>query len=126
MAPLRMRTRPPVQSPDTLVEPRLGPLPNGPAAAAVLAAGIGCFALGLLTVLSTAFPPLANVLQFYPPTGPLTGVSTLAVVVWLIAWLVYHRLWRHKQVRFTTVLVVTLVLIILGVIGTFPPFYNLF
>ena len=124
MAPLRMRTRRQVQS--QLVEPRVGPLPNGPAAAAVLATGIGSFALGLLTVLSTAFTPLANVLQFYPPTGPLTGVSTLAVVVWLIAWLVYHRLWRHKQVRFTTVLVVTLVLIILGVIGTFPPFYNLF
>jgi hypothetical protein len=126
VAQLRRRTRSQVQSLDTLVEPRLGPLPNGPAAAAVLAAGIGCFALGLLTVLSTAFTPLANVLQFYQPTGPLTGVSTLAVVIWLIAWLVYHRLWRQKQMRFTTVLVVTLVLIILGVIGTFPPFYNLF
>ena len=126
MAQLRRGTRPQVPSPDTLVEPRLGPLPNGPAAAAVLAAGIGCFALGLLTVLSTAFTPLANVLEFYRPTGPLTGVSTLAVVVWLIAWLVYHRLWREKQMRFTTVLVVTLVLILLGVIGTFPPFYNLF
>jgi hypothetical protein len=123
VAQLRTRTRRQVQPPDTLVEPRLGPLPNGPAAAAVLATGIGCFALGLLTVLSTAFTPLANVLQFYQPTGPLTGVSTLAVVVWLIAWLVYHRLWRQKQMRFTTVLVVTLVLILLGVIGTFPPFY---
>jgi hypothetical protein len=126
MAQLRRRMRWQVQSPDRLEEPGVGPLPNGPAAAAVLAAGIGCFALGLLTVLSTAFTPLANVLQFYQPTGPLSGVSTLAVVVWLIAWLVYHWLWRHKQMRFTTVFVTTLVLIILGVIGTFPPFYNLF
>jgi hypothetical protein len=126
VAQLRRRTRRQVLPPDTLVEPVLGLLPNGPAAAAVLAAGIGCFALGLLTVLSIAFPLLANVLQFYPPTGPLSGVATLAVMVWLIAWLVCHRLWRYKQLRFTSVLLVTLVLILLGVIGTFPPFYNLF
>ena len=104
----------------------MGLLPNGPAAATILAAGIGCFVLGLLTVLSTAFPPLANVLQFYGPGGPLTGISTLAVVAWLIAWLVYDRLWRQKQVRFTPVFLVTLVLILLGVIGTFPPFSTLF
>jgi len=95
-------------------------------AAAILAAGIGCFVLGLLTVLSTAFPSLANVLQFYGPSGPLTGILTLAVVVWLITWLAYDRLWRQKQTRFTPVFLVTLVLILLGVIGTFPPFYILF
>jgi len=60
-------------------------LPNGPAAAALLSAGLACLTLGLLTTLAAAFPSLALALQWYQPTGELSGESTLAVGVWLVS-----------------------------------------
>ncbi|MBU5769334.1 hypothetical protein ICN56_32645, partial [Pseudomonas aeruginosa] len=48
-------------------------LPNGPGAAAILAAGIGCAALGVFALLGDAFPGIASFFKFYMPTGPLSG-----------------------------------------------------
>ena len=45
-------------------------IPNGPGAAAILAAGIGCAALGILTFAAEAAKPFANLLNFYDPVGP--------------------------------------------------------
>lgn len=101
-------------------------LTNGLAAAAMLAAGLACLTLGLLTTLVAAFPFLATVLQWYHPAGALSGTSTLTVVAWLISWFILAQLWQHKQVHFTKTAVVTLVLIVLGLAGTFPPFLGLF
>jgi len=92
------------------------------AGAALLGAGIGGFALGLLTTLSKASRTIENALDFYAPTGPLSGITTLAVVVWLVAWVVLHTLWRNRQVDFHKVYVVTLVLVGLGLLGCFPFF----
>jgi hypothetical protein len=48
------------------------------------------------------------------------------VVVWLIAWAVFHGRWKNTQVDFAKVFGVTLILIALGVLGTFPVFFELF
>ena len=61
------------------------PLPNGAVAAALLAGGIGAFAVGLMTVLAEASEAIANLLRFSGPVGPLSGKTTVAVVIWLIA-----------------------------------------
>jgi hypothetical protein len=58
----------------------------GKALAAMVAAGVGCAALGVLTTLAELSPGLKNVLNFYDPVGPLSGKTTVAVIVWLIAW----------------------------------------
>jgi hypothetical protein len=100
-------------------------LPNGPAAAAILAAGIGSLALGLLTTLAKAIAPLANVLSFYNPAGPLSGKTTVTVVIWLAAWVALHSLWKEKQVDIGKTFIATLILIALGILGTFPPFFGL-
>ena len=101
-------------------------LPNGPAAAAILAAGAGSFTLGLLAVLSGASGAVNNALKFYGPAGPLSGKTTLAVVVWLVSWLLLHLIWRKKDVDFPKFFWAATAMIILGVIGTFPPFFELF
>ena len=49
------------------------PVANGPVAAAVLACGLGCFALGVLAVAADGSKRLAAALNFYNPTGPLSG-----------------------------------------------------
>ena len=74
-------------------------MPNGPGAAAVLAAGIGCFAMGAVSVVADKLPALARLLNIYRPTGPLSGVSTVAIVVWLAAWAVLHYYWKRAQRR---------------------------
>lgn len=101
-------------------------LTNGPAAAAILASGIGSLALGLFTCLAQALAPLNEALSFYDPAGSLSGKTTLAVVAWLVAWAFLHSVWKRQQVDFGKVFVATLILIALGLLGTFPPFFQLF
>jgi hypothetical protein len=99
---------------------------NGAAAAAILAAGTGSFVLGLLTTLAAAGKLLGNVLAFYGPTGPLSGKTTVAVVFWLATWVLLHRTWKDRQVNFGLVFIGTLILIALGLLGTFPLFFEAF
>ncbi|MGH8056389.1 MAG: hypothetical protein ACREOH_04020 [Candidatus Entotheonellia bacterium] len=101
-------------------------LTNGPAAAAILASSIGSLALGLFTTLAQAIAPIKDALNFYNPAGPLSGKTTVAVVVWLIAWAVFYGRWKNTEVNFPNVFRVTLILIALGLVGTFPVFFELF
>ena len=89
---------------------------NGPAAAAILASGIGSFALGLFTTLAQAVVPIKNVLNLYDPAGPLSGKTTVAVVIWLVAWALFHGLWKNQQVDFAKVFVAALIMIALGLL----------
>ncbi|MGE5610031.1 MAG: hypothetical protein ACM359_12320 [Bacillota bacterium] len=106
--------------------PMLAPSPNGIAAAAVLAAAIGSAVLGLIVTLASASPWLSDVLSFYGPVGSLSGRTMVAVLAWLIAWLILHLCWRRRQVRFKRVYLLSLFLIAIGLLGTFPLFYSLF
>ena len=101
-------------------------LPNGPGAAAVLAAGIGSFALGLLDVVTDKTPAIKSWMNFSNPTGPLSGVTTITVIVWLAAWAILNLRWRSREVRFTLVSGVALALLVLGMLLTFPPIGDLF
>ena len=97
-----------------------------PAAAALLAGGIGTMALGLLTILAEASVPIKDALRFVAPAGPLSGKTTVAVVVWLASWAILRTVWNKKEVDFGKVARVAFVLLALGLIGTFPPFFLLF
>ena len=101
-------------------------LPNGFGAAAILAAGIGCFSLGLLTVAGDASKSFARHLIFYTPTGPLSGVTTSAIVTWLLAWAVLSLRWRSRDVSLRPVLAVAFVLLGASLLLTFPPIIELF
>lgn len=100
-------------------------LPNGPGAAAILAAGIGCAAVGVMAILRDAFVPIANLLNFYKPSGPLSGVTTVAVVVWLSAWFILASLWRKRNVNLSKVNPTAFALLAVGLLLTFPPFMDL-
>jgi hypothetical protein len=97
-------------------------LPNGSAAAAHLAAGLGCLTMGLLTWLGAWLEPVDQALSLIGPVGPLSGKSTGAVLAWLLAWAGLHTLWRSRRLNFGGVLAVTVVLIAVGFAGTFPLF----
>ena len=61
------------------------PEPNGGIAAAVIAAGIGCAALGFLVVAAAASPQVSQWLTFYTPTGPLSNKAIVSSVIYLVA-----------------------------------------
>ncbi len=101
-------------------------IPNGLAAAALLAGGIGAFAVGLMTTLAEAVSAISNALRFYAPVGPLSGKTTVAVVIWLVSWGVLAAVFKDKDVDFGKVSLAALILLLLGILGTFPPFFELF
>jgi hypothetical protein len=96
-------------------------IPNGPGAAAILAAGIGSATLGILALAGDAFPPINKLLNFYNPSGALSGVSTVAVVVWLLAWFFLGRQWGTRTVALAKVNLAAFALLAVGVLLTFPP-----
>lgn len=100
-----------------------GPVANGAAMAAFLAAGIGAFAMGLIALLAAG--DVLPVPTLYGPAGGVSGRTTLAVAVWLIAWGVLHFRWRHRELDGRRIGIATLALIALGVLGTFPPLWEL-
>lgn len=101
-------------------------LPNGPGAAAILATGIGCAALGVFTVLAEAFSGIKAFFNFYNPAGPLSGVSTTALIIWLVAWFVLNRMWAKREVAVAQVSFVAFVLLLVSFALTFPPIMELF
>jgi hypothetical protein len=100
-------------------------LTTGPVGAAILSAGIGCCILGILAVIGDGSAAAAHWLTFYLPTGPLSGVTTTAILVWLISWLILSRRWRSKTVAIAKVNVVAFVLLGLSLLLTFPPVADL-
>jgi hypothetical protein len=99
---------------------------EGPAAAAVLATGIGALTLGLLTTVAEMSETVSGWLDLNSRVGPLSGKTTVTVVVWLVSWVLLHRVMRDHGRLTAGVLTATAVLLGLGLLGTFPTFFELF
>jgi uncharacterized membrane protein YGL010W len=90
-----------------------------------LSAGIGCFLLSIFAILADASKPVAKFFTFYVPTGPLSGVTTTAIVLWLLTWFVLARMWSHRTVALVKINVGAFVFLLLAILLTFPPFADL-
>jgi hypothetical protein len=99
---------------------------EGLAAAALLAAGSGAFVLGLLTTLAEASTGTKDFLQFNDRVGPLSGKTIFAAIAYFGALLVFSLLFRGRQLALRPVLIGALILLILGLVGTFPTFFQAF
>jgi hypothetical protein len=100
-------------------------LTNGSGAASILAAGIGSFALAVLACASDKSVAVKNSLVFYEPTGPLSGVTTAAILIWLLTWGILEWRWRNRTVAIGRICTVALALLSLGLLLTFPPVVDL-
>jgi hypothetical protein len=98
--------------------------PNGASLAAFLAAGIGAFAVGFFVILNEAGLFAAPAL--YGPAGGVTGRTGFAVGVWLLAWGVLHSRWRGRHIAGGRVHSTTLLLVLAGLVLTFPPVWGVF
>jgi hypothetical protein len=100
--------------------------PEGPIAAAIIAGGVGALVMGIVTTLSEASTSIADKLQWSDRVGPLSGKTIVTVIAWLVAWAALHVAYRTKPFETRRALTIALVLIALGVVGTFPTFFQLF
>lgn len=105
-------------------EPRAHTLPNGAALAAFAAAGVGAFAMGLISLLDAI--GVLPVPTLYGPAGGVTGRTALAVLIWLIGWTILHRRWKDRDMKTGGVHTATIVLTVLGILLALPPLWSLF
>jgi hypothetical protein len=111
---------------NSVVSPNTPALPNGSGAAAILAASIGSFALAVLACAGDKSAAVKNSLIFYKPTGPLSGVTTAAILIWILTWGILEWRWRNRTVAVGRISVVALALLALSMLLTFPPVVDLF
>ena len=97
---------------------------NGSAGAAILAGGAGCCLLGMLSCAADLSKNLAVLMVFYPPAGPLSGVTTVSSLLWLATWFILARRWRDKTVAIGKVNAAAFALVGFGLLLTFPPFVD--
>ena len=94
---------------------------NGRGAAAVLAAAIGSLALAVLALAGDASRTISAALNFWKPTGPLSGVTCVAILVWLVTWLLLSRRWARRDVNLARVNWASFAMFAAAILITFPP-----
>ncbi|MBE2199143.1 MAG: hypothetical protein IAE79_11065 [Anaerolinea sp.] len=99
---------------------------TGAAAAAFIAGGIGALTLGLMTTGAVISEGLSNFLNWWNPAGPLTGKTGISILAWLISWAILNHLWKDKDADLAKAFTITLILIGLGFVMTFPPVFEAF
>lgn len=110
-------------------ELNLAPIPDGPAAAMLLSAGIGAVVLGIMIVLAEVSPAVNAWLGSFDPklgVGPLAGKVFWSVVAYAVSLAALWVLWRDKEVNLKTLSIVAYVLMGLGFLLTLPPFFQMF
>ena len=99
---------------------------NGPAAATFIAGGIGSAALGIIVPLSEASPAFKTFLTWNKGVGPLSGKTIIPTVLFFAIWIVLGLMYRGKNTNMRLAMTIGLVGLAVGLLGTFPPFYDLF
>jgi Ca2+/H+ antiporter len=100
--------------------------PDGPIAAVLIATGIGAFVLGVLTVWAEASVGFRESLAYNDRVGPLSGKTIWATVAFIVSWIVLTLALRRRRVELIRATVVSVVLLGLGYLGTFSPFFRIF
>jgi hypothetical protein len=100
--------------------------PFGPVAAAFIAAAFGALVLGALTTLAEVSESVKDFLQFSDAVGPLSGKTVLAVAAWIVAWPILHLALKDRDPSPATVYWITGLILVAGLIGTFPSFFETF
>jgi hypothetical protein len=100
--------------------------PFGPVAAVFLAAGVGALVLGILTTLGEASESIKSWLEWSTSVGPLSGKTIIAVVAFVLAWVALGISLRDRDPKPRTVFTWTAVLVAVGLVLTFPTFFQTF
>ena len=106
-----------------------GRLATGPAAAAILSAGLSLVALGTAQVLAERSEPIKRWMQalgncWMPGAagiGPYSGKETVALLVWLSSWALLHLAWRRRDINLVAAGLIAFLLVGLATTIVWPP-----
>lgn len=93
------------------------PTTSGSAAAALISASFSCFLLmvnqhlcsiskswnEIIWSLGDWIPGSKNPDPLYGEIGSYSGKETVMLIGWLGSWLILSQLWRHRQIKFSTI-----------------------
>jgi hypothetical protein len=99
---------------------------EGAPAAGLIAAGIGAVVLGFFVTLAEASPGAKDWLQWNDRVGPLSGKTILAAIAYVASFVVLGVWWRQKTFALRTILLAAGILVLLGLLFTFPPIFQAF
>ncbi len=99
---------------------------DGALAAALIAVGIGVLTLGVVTSAAEAALGFKDWLKWDESVGPLSGKSSLALIAWAVSWPMLHLALFRRDGLLPMALVISGILILLGMIGIFPPVFESF
>lgn len=96
--------------------------------AAFISSGIGSAVLGILIVLTTmkAGAGLKTALTWVTPAGPLSGKTGVAVIAFILSWVILHFVFKNRPIKLTTSFAITIALVVLGLLTSYPPIFELF
>ena len=94
--------------------------------AAMISAGIGCVALGFFVVLAEVSKSAKDFMNLNAAVGPLAGKTIFTVLVWLVVWVFLDRGMSNSKMAFEKAFRLMLILVALGLLGTFPIFFQAF
>ncbi|HLF87958.1 MAG TPA: hypothetical protein VI451_03370 [Anaerolineales bacterium] len=113
-------------SQDKTVEKTESKITTAPAAVAMISGGIGTLFVGLMTTGAVLSESLSNFLNWWNPAGPLTGKTGVGILAWLVSWFLLNTIWKGKDYDLKKAFTITLTLIVLGLLLTFPPIFEAF
>lgn len=100
--------------------------PDGPIVAALLAMGLGVVVYGVLVVLTEISTNVNTFLTLKDSVGPLSGKTIFGVLAWLVIWTALHFALRKTTLDLWRAFQISLVMLGIGVLFTFPIFFQLF
>jgi hypothetical protein len=93
---------------------------------AIVASGIGATVLGVLVVLADVSAGVKTALTWVGPVGALSGKTGVAVIAFVLSWVVLHFSLRGRSPKLDTMLIIGGVLLAVGILLTFPPVFEIF
>jgi hypothetical protein len=82
--------------------------------------------LGLFITLAEASTGTKDFLQWNDRVGPLSGKTILAVIAYFGSFLILGLLWRGKTFALRSILIIAIILVVVGLLFTFPPIFQAF
>jgi hypothetical protein len=94
--------------------------------ASFIAAGVGSTTFGLAIIGSEMSEGFKTAITLTAGAGPLSGKAAIGVVAFFLSWVILHYAMKGKHVKLVHSFTIGIVLIFLGVLFTYPPFFLLF
>lgn len=114
------------------------PSVSGPAAAALISAGMGCLMMmvtqhlvslskdleKIVWDIGSWIPGSHNANKLYGEIGSYSGKETILLISWLVSWVVLHHLWRNQNIRVQTMFFWIFVLFIAATVMSWHPLFS--